>query len=245
MNKTIVIIEDDLDLVEMLYQSLQGDYTLHRAGEGWDGIDLVTTVEPDLVLLDLLLPGIDGWEVCRRIRHEMDVPIIVLTALGHEQHIIRALDMGVDDYVTKPFHLGELAARIRAALRRDCRLIEGTTVEIDCRLKLDQGTRSVMVDGKWVELSLTEYDLLTLLIENSGRILTHETLLARVWGGEHVGQNNYLKVYIHRLRQKIEENPGHPAYILTERGIGYRFKVPAPGANSAAWGALGLSEPTR
>lgn len=235
VNETIVIIEDDPNLVELLYQSLRGDYTLHHAGEGWDGLELVSAVEPDLVLVDLLLPGIDGWEVCRRIRHEMDVPIIVLTALGHEQHIIRALDMGVDDYVTKPFHLGELAARIRAALRRrDCLLIDGTTVAIDLRLKLDQGTRSVMVDGKRVELSLTEYELLTLLVENSGRILTHDTLLARVWGGDHVGQNNYLKVYIHRLRQKIEENPGQPAYILTERGIGYRFQVPAPGANSAA-----------
>lgn len=227
MKRTILIIEDDPDLVDLLYRSLEEDYTLHHAEDGWAGIDLVHEIGPDLVLLDLLLPGIDGWEVCRLIRRELNVPIIALTALGHEQHLIRALDLGVDDYITKPFRVGELAARIRAALRRSaCPPSQELAIEIDCRLKLDRATHSVMVDGNLIELSVTEYDLLMFLVENAGRILTHDTLLARVWGWDQVGQTNYLKVYIHRLRQKIEEDPAQPAYILTERGIGYRFQVP-------------------
>ena len=227
MTATILIIEDDPDLVTMLVKALDEAYKVVQAGDGWTGVDLVSEVKPDLILLDLLLPGIDGWEVCRRIRHESNVPIIALTALGHEQHIIRALDLGADDYVTKPFHVGELRARIRAALRRaGCPAAEENTIQVDDRLVIDRGKHSVTVDGESMELSVTEFNLLTYMLDNAGRILTHDRLLTQVWGWDQVGQTNYVKVYIHRLRKKIEENPAEPRYIITERGLGYRFQLP-------------------
>jgi DNA-binding response OmpR family regulator len=229
MKKSIAIIDDDLETTSILCGLLEEEYRVYQAKDGWAGIDLVRDRDPDLVVLDLLLPGIDGWEVCQRIRHESGVPIIVLTTLGHEQHIIRALDLGADDYLTKPVQVGELKARIRVALRRAaCLSAEESMLEIDSRLLLDRATHSVVVDGQPVELSATEYNLLTYMLEHPGRVLTHDELLTQIWGWDRVGQTNYLKVYVHRLRKIIEENPSEPGYILTERGLGYLFQLPNP-----------------
>jgi len=178
-------------------------------------------------VLDLMLPRMDGWEVCQRIRDCSDAPIIILTAMGASADKVRGLDLGADDYLTKPFNMAELAARVRAALRRYQRpLTETAMMRIDERLTLDQARRRVIVDGKRIELSPLEYRILSCLLDNADCVLTHRSLLTQVWGWEYMDETSYLKVYIHHLRQKIERNPQRPRYIVTERGLGYRFRIP-------------------
>jgi two-component system KDP operon response regulator KdpE len=173
------------------------------------------------------MPRMDGWETCYRIREISDVPIIILTAVADVVDRVRGLEMGADDYMIKPFSSKELLARIRAALRRRKNpLTEQHMTQVDGRLSVDRTHREVFIDGCAVEMSAIEYKLLICLLDNAGRISTHQSLLTQVWGWEYVEETDYLKVYIHHLRKKIEIDSSQPRYIVTERGKGYRFQVP-------------------
>ena len=224
----ILLIEDEEDVVVLLrFRFEQEGYEVLSAANGVEGLRILQQEHPDLILLDVMMPRMNGWETCKRIRQYSDVPIIMLTALGQEMDKVRGLEMGADDYVTKPFSLAELIARVRAALRRGRQpLAENETVQIDERLIVDRAQRQVVVNGQKTELSPTEFRILDCFLDNQGRILTHQSLLTQVWGWEYLDETDYLKVYIHHLRKKIEENPGKPSYIVTERGLGYRFQAP-------------------
>lgn len=228
MDAKILVIDDDIDLPAMLRDIfIQERYRFFWAMDGIDGLEALQDCRPDLVLLDVMLPRMDGWEVCQRIRQVSDVPIIMLTALGQERDLVRGLELGADDYVAKPFRVAELRARVRSILRRHQHFLAGDLeIQIDERLILDRVNCCVHVAGRLVALSSVEYNLLDYLVENADRLLTHQTLLSRVWGWEHVGDIAYLKVYIYRLRKKIERNLADPFYIITERGLGYRFHMP-------------------
>lgn len=228
MSAIILLIDDDQDMGQMIHDALTpGGYKALYAQDGMTGLEILQDQPVDLVLLDLMLPEIDGWEICRRIREFSDVPIIIISALGREQDVIRGLELGADDYITKPFRMGEIKARMRANLRRCQRPFSAEpVVHIDDRLAVDRLTHSLIVDRQTVRLSATEYKLLSYFLDNPGRILTQQNLLSQVWGWEYMDQTDYLKVYVHRLRRKIEEEANEPRYILTERGFGYRFQVP-------------------
>jgi two-component system KDP operon response regulator KdpE len=221
----ILLIEDEDDIVRLLeFRFQQEGYEVLSAANGVDGLRVLQQEHPHLVVLDVMMPRMNGWETCRRIREYSDVPIIMLTALGQEADMVRGLELGADDYVTKPFSLAEVIARVRAALRRGRQpMSDNTTVQIDERLIVDRAQRQVIVDGQRTELSPTEFRVLDCFLDNPGRILTHQSLLTQVWGWEYIDETDYLKVYIHHLRRKIEQNPSKPCYIVTERGLGYRF----------------------
>jgi two-component system KDP operon response regulator KdpE len=229
MAATILIVEDDKTLAHLLREDLQDEgYEVLLAEDGVEGVQVVQTHCVDLVLLDILLPRMDGWETCRRVREVSDAPIIMLTAKGEVLDRVRGLELGADDYVIKPFNSMELLARIRAALRRrNYPLTEQCTIQVDDRLVIDRTHREVLIEGQNVELSAIEFKLLSCLVDNAGRISTHQSLLTQVWGWEYADETDYLKVYVHHLRKKIEPNPSRPCYILTERGKGYRFQIPA------------------
>ena len=219
----ILIIEDDLDLIQLLTRKLEEDgYEVFAAQDGLDGLQLARKHSPHLILLDLMMPRMDGWETCRSIRKISNAPVLMLTALDGDANKIRGLDLGADDYVN------ELTARIRALLRRtDCPVPRDGILQIDSRLSFDRRIFQLLVNGDPVALSPKECGLLTCFLDNIGRVLTHQYLLTQVWGWEYTGEVNYLKVYIHSLRKKLEVDPSHPRYILTERGLGYRFDVPS------------------
>ncbi|MGD2207040.1 MAG: response regulator transcription factor [Anaerolineae bacterium] len=228
MDATILIVEDDRELAWLVREELQKEgFQVLLASDGIDGMQLLQKHCPDLILMDVMMPRMDGWEACRCIRQDSDVPIIMLTARQDEQDRVRGLQLGADDYVIKPFSTAELVARIQAVLRR-CEHPAGMeqTIEVDNRLVVDLTRQQVFVDGQAVDLSSTEYKLLTCLLEQAGCILTHQSLLTQVWGWEYADETNYLKVYIYRLRNKIEIDPSNPRYILTERCLGYRFHPP-------------------
>jgi DNA-binding response OmpR family regulator len=224
----ILVIEDEEDLVKLLSSKLGREgYQVLPACDGVEGLRILHEQHPHLILLDLMIPRMDGWETCRQVREYSDIPIIVVSALDTVDHKCRCLALGADDYVTKPFNLKELVARISAALRRyGYPSAESPMVEIDNYLVVDRARRRVATDGQWKELSPTEYRIFNCLLENAGRILTHQSLLTQVWGWEYADETDYLKVYIHHLRKKIEPDPREPCYILTERGLGYRFQMP-------------------
>lgn len=228
MASTILVIDDEISVVQLLRGALQREgYDVLSAHDGVEGLQALQQKQPHLVLLDMLMPRMNGWEVCRRIREYSDAPIIMLTALGSEQDKVRGLELGADDYVTKPFSIAELLARIRTALRRYKPLpSQSQSVKVDDRLLIDRARCQVIIEGQEVALSPTEYRILDCFLDNAGRILTHQNLLSRIWGWEYVDETDYLKVYIHHLRKKIEKNSSKPNYILTERGLGYRFQVP-------------------
>jgi len=228
MMQTVLVIDDEEALVQLIRLCLEDEgYRVVVAGDGLQGLRLLQEECPDLIVLDVMLPRMNGWETCQRIRDCSDVPIIMLTAMGANADKVRGLDLGADDYLTKPFNLSELAARVRAALRRYQRpLTETALMRIDDRLILDQARRRVIVDGKRIELSPLEYRVLSCLLDNADCVLTHRSLLTQVWGWEYMDETSYVKVYIHHLRRKIEQNPHKPRYILTERGLGYRFRIP-------------------
>ena len=224
---TLLLIEDEPEIRRFLRTTLPAHgYRLHEATTGQDGLTEAKARNPDLILLDLGLPDLDGTEVIRQVREWAQVPIIVLSARDQEQAKVAALDLGADDYVTKPFGLNELLARIRTALRHASRTSESAeSVFTLGDLKVDLGRRQVFVSEKEIHLTPIEYKLLTTLIRYAGKVLTHRQLLKEVWGPLHVEEGHYLRVYMRQLRNKLETNPAHPRYLVTELGVGYRLRT--------------------
>ncbi|MGW8250346.1 MAG: response regulator transcription factor [Anaerolineales bacterium] len=224
--RRILVVDDEERMVRFIRLNLEHDgFQVIEAYRGTKAIDSLRSNMPDLVLLDVMLPDIDGFEVLRIIRETSTVPVIMLTAKGEEDDRIRGLELGADDYITKPFSPRELVSRVRAVLRRT-ETATGTThglIEVDDRLKLDFDRREVWVDGELVQLRPTEYRLLYHLVQNAGWVVTHDQLLAKVWGYEYRDEPHYVRLYINYLRKKLEKDPSNPQYILTERGVGYRF----------------------
>lgn len=219
----ILVVDDESQIRRLLQLTLEkGGYRVVHAENGEEGTLRVFTGRPDLVLLDLGLPDKDGMEVLRDIRRNKDVPVIVLSVRESESDIIRALDGGADDYMTKPFRTGELLARIRACLRKTA-AESGGAVHTFGSLEVDLEARSVSRKGSPIKLTATEFALLALFVKNAGKVLTHRYLLEHVWGPAYVDETHYTRVHVGHLRKKIEEHPDHPALILTESGIGYRF----------------------
>jgi two-component system KDP operon response regulator KdpE len=222
----LLIVEDDANLVEALklYLTTTG-YDVASAGDGRAGLQRLFADRPDLILLDVMMPKLDGWEVCVRIREVSDVPIIMLTARGQEMEKVRGLQMGADDYVVKPFSLRELEARIESVLRRSRQApsADSPVLYADEELVIDSERWEVCRRGKPVDLTATERRLLFFLAENMGRVLPTGRILERVWGEEYLNEVDYVKLYVWRLRQKIEPDASNPTYIHTERGVGYRF----------------------
>lgn len=223
----ILIIEDNEALSELMRLQLEsGGYRVMVCCDGPSGLAAVQEFNPDLILLDILLPKLDGWQVCRQLQAVTTAPIVFVTALGNDEDLVRGLEMGVDDYIIKPFDHKELWARVRAALYRAKRTsprrrryrFGGLTVDLD--------TRTVMLGNEQVFLTPMEYNLLAALVEAGGRVVPHRTLLRRVWGPRCEDRRQYLKLYIWYLRQKIEQDPSDPKIILTERGVGYRLATP-------------------
>ncbi len=222
----ILVVDDEKRIVHFIRLNLEHDgFDVLTAYDGSEALKRVREDLPDLVLLDVMLPDMDGFEVLRLIREVSDVPVIMVTAKGEEEDIVRGLELGADDYITKPFSPRELVSRIRAVLRRYelANQVMHDVVEVDDRLKIDFDRRQVWVDGKPIKLRPTEYRLLYHLVKNAGWVLTYEQLLRKVWGYEYRDEHHYVRLYINYLRQKIEEDPSNPKYILTEHGVGYRF----------------------
>jgi two-component system, OmpR family, KDP operon response regulator KdpE len=226
----ILVVDDEPQLIRVLRTGLKSHgYDIRSAADGLAGLEIFTDWRPDLVITDLAMPNVDGLEFCRRLRAISQVPIIVLSAKGEEKTKVEALDIGADDFVTKPFGIDELLARVRASLRRanappinepiQTKLVSGD-------FQVDLESREVRVRDKEIHLTPKEFDLLIYFIKHSGKVLTHRTLLAAIWGNNYVEQNEYLRVFVGNLRKKIEPDPT-PRYILTEPWIGYRFD---PGA---------------
>lgn len=222
---TVLLIDDDEILVELLSEHLEtAGYGVLTASGGPEGLRLAREAQPDLMVLDVMMPGMDGWEVCRRLRQNSSIPIIFLTAKDQEIDKLRGFRLGVDDYVTKPFSFAELVARVGAVLKR---MQRGTTPQHQIRsgdLSIDLDRRLVTVDGEIVDLTPTEYRLLETLARHANRPLPTEQLLREVWGPEYAGEVDYVKHFVWALRKKIEADPGTPQHILTERGFGYRFQ---------------------
>src|SRR5581483_4278529 len=226
---TVLIIEDELPIRRFLKPTLQSQgFKVLEAVKGEEGLALASSHNPDIVLLDLGLPDLDGLEVVKRLREWTTVPIIVITARGKEKDKIAGLDAGADDYLTKPFDVGELMARIRVALRHAQRVKLGgkqDPVFETPDFKVDPSARIVTVRGKEVHLTPNEYDLLAFLIRHAGKVVTQKQILQEVWGPASGDQVQYLRIYVYQLRQKIEADPDRPRYIVTESGVGYRLKI--------------------
>ncbi len=220
----ILIVDDERPIRRFLNASLNGKYAINEAANGEEAIRAVTTERPDLVILDLGLPDLDGVEVTRRLREWTQVPIIIVSVREQEADKIAALDAGADDYLTKPFGAGELMARIRVALRRSIQ-IENEPVFASGNLRVDLTLRIVTVCDHPVTLTPIEYDLLKTLIKHAGKVLTHRHLLRAVWGNSYESDTHILQVNISNLRRKIEPDPARPAHIITEPGVGYRLKI--------------------
>ena len=228
MDATILIVDDNTEFTDMLRPYLElHSYKVATAAGGQEAIDyLSSNHRVDVILLDVLMPGIDGWETCRRLREMTSVPILLLTALDRDTHVVQGLDLGADDYLVKPFHLSELKARMEAHLRR-ARMSGWDSpypAYSDDVLYIDLPNREVRLYGKRISLSPTEFRLLACLVRNAGVVVSHKNLLSEVWGLDYVQDIRSLKLYIRYLRQKIEPDPSQPRYILTEWGVGYRFR---------------------
>jgi two-component system KDP operon response regulator KdpE len=219
----ILVVDDEPQICKLLRVSLGAHgYNVHEAHNGNDGINLTTAIKPDLIILDLGLPDVDGKTVVTTIREWSEVPIIILTARDQEQEKIDVLDAGADDYITKPFGVGELMARIRVSIRRAAHSEDEPV--INCGdLSIDLALRRVTVGGREVKLTPTEYDIIKVLGQHVGKVLTHKQLLKAVWGNSYGEDTHYIRVYIGQLRRKIEDNPTQPRYIITESGVGYRL----------------------
>ena len=226
--KKILVVDDEKPLREFISRNLAArGFQLFNASNGLEALAIFHTENLDLIILDVMMPHMDGLEACRRIRQTSTVPIIVLTALGEESDKVMALDMGADDYLTKPFGVEELLARVRAVLRRASwgahTAVSSREVLRYGQLELDPEAMRVTCRGQQLKLTRTEFELLHYLMRNAGKALPHRTILQCVWGAEYGNEAEYLRVYIGRLRRKIEENPSDPQYLKTEYGIGYRF----------------------
>ena len=224
----ILVVDDELQVRRFLRAALEGNgYRVFEAETGAMAITQAATRNPDVVLLDLMLPDLDGFEVTRRLREWTTTPIIVLSVRGQEQDKVEALDLGADDYVTKPFGVPELLARIRAALRRKERLATGASDAVFTvgELRVDLASRQVQVGRRSVHLTPTEYNLLAALVRHAGKVVTHRQLLQEAWGQAYTSQTQYLRVYMGQLRHKLEPEPARPRYIVTELGVGYRLMV--------------------
>jgi len=220
----ILVVDDEPQIRRSLQVNLESrGYAVETAETGELAIQAFHNRRPDVMILDLLLPGIEGVEVVRRIRELSPVPIIVLSAIGEEARKVDALEMGADDYMTKPFGMDELLARIRSLLRRAAGAQSAQPVFTAGGLCVNFDRREVTLDDKPIKLTPTEYDLLKYLIEHSGKVLTHRMLLQEVWGQAYVDQAQYLRVFVGQLRKKIEQDPTRPRFILTDPGVGYRF----------------------
>ena len=227
MQTKVLLIDDDAALLKLLGQYLeQAGYKVSRAANGRQGLQTLYNERPDLVVLDVVMPRLDGWTVCERIRDLSDVPIIMLTAKGEEVNKLRGFRLGVDDYITKPFSFAELTARVDAVLSRIQRSTgrRGADVYHCGELTIDFESYTVLRGEEVISLTPTEFRLLRYLAQNTGRVLSPEHLLREAWGPEYVDETGYIRRYIWYLRQKIEPDPGHPEYILTEREFGYRFR---------------------
>ena len=226
----ILVIEDEPPLRKFLRAILQTHhYAVIETSNGEDGLRKAATERPDLVILDLGLPDLDGVTLTRRLREWTAMPIIVVSARGKEQDKVVALDAGADDYLTKPFSVGELMARVRVAIRRAAAANQNTGDPVFAvgDLHIDLASRRVTAAGKVVHLTPNEFRLLAVLTKNAGRVLTHRQLLQEVWGPESQQETHYLRVYMNQLRQKLEQDPTQPAYLLTEPGVGYRLVMDA------------------
>jgi len=223
----ILIVDDEIEIIRALQRSLIAHgYEVFTASNGEDALESIAHHRPDLVLLDLGLPSMSGLEVCRRIRAQSALPIIVLSVKDTEHDKVQALDQGADDYVSKPFGINEVLARVRVALRHTAQVQTGTEPVFSLGpLRVDFARRQVTTNGQEVKLTPTEYDLLKALIKNRGKIMTRQMLLAQVWGTGYGADSHYLHVYIGQLRRKIEPDPAHPRFILTVSGVGYRFST--------------------
>jgi len=227
-NPTVLVVDDEVSLRDFVRRNLEvRGYNVLTAANGLEALAIFNTHIISLVILDVMMPRMDGLETIRRIRQDSTVPIIILSALGEESDKVQALNLGADDYLTKPFGVGELLARVQAVLRRaqwiETPIREGQIVRGD--LVADLERHRVSVRGEEIELTPTEFSLLVYLMEHAGKVLPHQTILRNVWGPEYGREAEYLRVYIGRLRQKIERDPSDPEYLFTERGIGYTFEA--------------------
>ena len=229
---TVLVVEDEESFVEALVVGLKREgFRVKIARDGLEALEVFDASRPDLVLLDVMLPRMSGVDVCREIRNKSRVPIVMVTAKASEIDTVVGLEVGADDYVTKPYRLRELVARMRAVLRRapkdDELLSSGEVLEVG-DVRLDPDRHEVVIRGAETALPLKEFELLELLLDNAGRVLTRETLIDRVWGPHYVGDTKTLDVHVKRLRAKVEEDPSQPTRITTIRGLGYRYEKPRP-----------------
>lgn len=225
-NRRILVVDDEERMVRFIRLNLEHDgFQVVEAFNSQQAMDRLRETLPDLILLDVMLPDIDGFEMLRMVRENHDVPVIMLTAKSEEDDRVRGLELGADDYVTKPFSPRELVSRVKAVLRRTetARGQSSGVINVDDRLKIDFDRREVWVEGELVKLRPTEYRLLYHLVQNAGWVISHDQILAKVWGYEYQDEPHYVRLYVNYLRQKLEEDPSNPKYILTERGVGYRF----------------------
>ncbi len=223
--KRILVVDDEPRMIGFIRMNLElEDHHVIEAHSGIEALDTVRTQLPDLVLLDVMMPELDGFETLRMLREFSDIPVIMLTAKGEENDKVYGLELGADDYITKPFGPRELSSRIKAIFRRiEKPTTEEAILEVDERLSVDFNQREVIVDGEHIKLRPTEYRLLYHLIKNAGWTVPHDQLLQKVWGYEYRDEAHYVRLYVNYLREKIEEDPSNPRYIITERGVGYRF----------------------
>jgi two-component system KDP operon response regulator KdpE len=222
----ILLIEDEPQMRRFLRVILQGHgYKVEEAVTGEEGLNEAAVRNPDIILLDLGLPDIDGLLVTQRLREWSEIPIIVISAREQETDKVKALDAGADDYLTKPFGAGELLARIRVAMRHKAVIKTGQSVFMVANLKVDLAKRQVLLDRKEVHLTPIEYKLLAVLIQNAGKVVTHSQLLKEAWGPPYEHQTQYLRVYMTQLRHKLEADPARPKFLINEPGVGYRLKI--------------------
>jgi two-component system KDP operon response regulator KdpE len=225
--KLVLVVDDEPRMIGFIRMNLEIEgHQVIEAHSGIEALEAIRTKLPDVVLLDVMMPDLDGFETLRMLREFSNIPVIMLTAKGEENDKVYGLELGADDYVTKPFGPRELSSRIRAVLRRaeiPAATPEQAILKIDDRLQVDFNRREVIVEGNHTKLRPTEYRLLYHLIENAGWTVPHDQLLAKVWGYEYRDEAHYVRLYVNYLREKIEKDPSNPQYILTERGVGYRF----------------------
>ena len=225
-SQKILVVDDEERMARFIRLNLEHDgFQVVEAYKGQQAMDKLRTALPDLILLDIMMPDLDGFEVLKMIREVSKIPVIMLTAKGEEDDKVKGLELGADDYITKPFSPRELVSRVKAVLRRFEGPGEGSEeiIEVDERLKIDFSRREIWVEGKLINLRPTEYRLLYHLVQNAGWVLTYDQILSRVWGYEYRDESHYVRLYINYLREKLEKDPANPKYILTERGVGYRF----------------------